>query len=216
MHYPEHLKQAVLAKAKDLPLEGFVEGQGPQQPKVMLIGEAPGKEEIKENVPFIGRSGQLLMEQLQQVGLSRETVYIPSAVRSRPFSVKTKQIAKTGERVTKFPNRTPTKEEIKIFAPLLDWEIAVCQPELILTLGNIGLQRLLGPKPTITAVHGTVIQSPIQTFDEQSQNYHWTQKTYQIIPLFHPAAVFYNYRLKEVVKEDWQVVQKQLQLLKKV
>ena len=65
-------------------------------------------------------------------------------------------------------------------------------------------------------VHGTVIQSPIQTFDEQSQNYHWTQKTYQIIPLFHPAAVFYNYRLKEVVKEDWQVVQKQLQLLKKV
>ncbi len=54
MHYPEHLKQAVLAKAKDLPLEGFVEGQGPQQPKVMLIGEAPGKEEIKENVPFIG------------------------------------------------------------------------------------------------------------------------------------------------------------------
>ena len=74
----------------------------------MLIGEAPGKEEIKENVPFIGRSGQLLMEQLQQVGLSRETVYITSAVRSRPFSVKTKQIAKTGERVTKFPNRTPT------------------------------------------------------------------------------------------------------------
>ena len=50
----------------------------------MLIGEAPGKEEIKENVPFIGRSGQLLMEQLQQVGLSRETVYITSAVRSRP------------------------------------------------------------------------------------------------------------------------------------
>ena len=98
---------------------------------------------------------------------------------------------------------------------MLDWEIAVCQPELILTLGNIWLQRLLGPKPTITAVHGTVIQSPIQTFDEQSQNYHWTQKTYQIIPLFHPAAVFYNYRLKEVVKEDWQVVQKQLQLLKK-
>ena len=58
-----------------------MEGQGPQQPKVMLIGEAPGKEEIKENVPFIGRSGQLLMEQLQQVGLSRETVYITSAVR---------------------------------------------------------------------------------------------------------------------------------------
>ena len=84
MHYPEHLKQAVLAKAKDLPLEGFVEGQGPQQPKVMLIGK-PRKEEIKENVPFIGRSGQLLMEQLQQVGLSRETVYITSAVRSRPF-----------------------------------------------------------------------------------------------------------------------------------
>ena len=113
MHYPEHLKQAVLAKAKDLPLEGFVEGQGPQQPKVMLIGEAPGKEEIKENVPFIGRSGQLLMEQLQQVGLSRETVYITSAVRVDLFC-KTKQIAKTGERVTKFPNRTPTKEEIKI------------------------------------------------------------------------------------------------------
>ena len=70
-----------------------MEGQGPQQPKVMLIGEAPGKEEIKENVPFIGRSGQLLMEQLQQVGLSRETVYITSAVRVGLFC-KTKQIAK--------------------------------------------------------------------------------------------------------------------------
>ena len=84
MHYPEHLKQAVLAKAKDLPLEGFVEGQGTTA-KSDADWEAPGKEEIKENVPFIGRSGQLLMEQLQQVGLSRETVYITSAVRSRPF-----------------------------------------------------------------------------------------------------------------------------------
>lgn len=48
MHYPEHLKKAVLAKAKDLPLEGFVEGQGPQQPKVMLIGEAPEKKKLKK------------------------------------------------------------------------------------------------------------------------------------------------------------------------
>ena len=48
MHYPEHLKQAVLAKAKDLPLEGFVEGQGPQQPKVMLIGEALEKKKLKK------------------------------------------------------------------------------------------------------------------------------------------------------------------------
>ena len=215
MHYPEHLKQAVLAKAKDLPLEGFVEGQGPQQPKVMLIGEAPGKEEIKENVPFIGRSGQLLMEQLQQVGLSRETVYITSAVRVDLFC-KNEADCKNGRKSSQISNRTPTKEEIKILRLCLIGKSLFCQPELILTLGNIGLQRLLGPKPTITAVHGTVIQSPIQTFDEQSQNYHWTQKTYQIIPLFHPAAVFYNYRLKEVVKEDWQVVQKQLQLLKKV
>ncbi len=116
MHYPEHLKQAVLAKAKDLPLEGFVEGQGPQQPKSDADWEAPGKEEIKENVPFIGRSGQLLMEQLQQVGLSRETVYITSAVRSRPFSVKKRsRLQKREKRVTKFPNRTPTKEEIKNF-----------------------------------------------------------------------------------------------------
>ena len=53
------------------------------------------------------------MEQLQQVGLSRETVYITSAVRSRPFSVKRSRL-QNGERVTKFPNRTPTKEEIKI------------------------------------------------------------------------------------------------------
>lgn len=48
MHYPEHLKQAVLAKAKDLPLEGFVEGQGPQQPKVMLIGKPLEKKKLKK------------------------------------------------------------------------------------------------------------------------------------------------------------------------
>ncbi len=71
MHYPEHLETSSFSlKAKDLPLEGFVEGQGPQQPKVMLIGESPWKRRTKENVPFMGqRSGQLLMEQLQQVGL---------------------------------------------------------------------------------------------------------------------------------------------------
>ena len=67
------------------PVEGFVWGSGPTNPALMLVGEAPGENELETGIPFTGRAGKELMASLQSVGLSREDVYITSAVRSRPY-----------------------------------------------------------------------------------------------------------------------------------
>ena len=69
-------------------LEGFVPGQGPLHPKLMIVGEAPGRTEIENFIPFSGQAGKELMASLALVGLTREEVYITSAVRSRPYSIK--------------------------------------------------------------------------------------------------------------------------------
>ena len=74
-------------------VEGFVWGSGPENPAIMLVGEAPGESEVEIGIPFTGRAGKELMASLESIGLAREDVYITSAVRSRPYkwAAKTKR-----------------------------------------------------------------------------------------------------------------------------
>ncbi|MCD5002623.1 uracil-DNA glycosylase [Enterococcus saccharolyticus] len=203
MKYPKKLREEVAMCSQNFKLEGFLEGQGPVPCKIMLIGEAPGKTEIERAIPFCGLSGRELEKNLNDIGLFRKDLYITSTVRSRPYHLKQVVDKKTGQRVVKTPNRTPTKKEVLAHAPLLDWEIQHVNPELILALGNISLQRLLGERFRITDCHGKLFKKPIQQLNQQKDGYEWTKKAYAVIPIFHPAAIFYNRKLVPEIEADW-------------
>ncbi|EAC5558310.1 uracil-DNA glycosylase [Enterococcus innesii] len=204
MQYPKELAIAVQQASRNYPLEGFVPGQGPLQPKLMIVGEAPGRTEIENFIPFSGQAGKELMKSLALAGLTREDVYITSAVRSRPYSVKERINKRSGAHEIVHPNRTPTKKEVLLHAPLLDYELSVVDPPVIATVGNIGLQRLLGNVYYIKDHHGEVIRSKIQESNPTKDGYQWSEKEYLIVPMYHPAAIFYNRTLTPQIEADWR------------
>ena len=107
-----------------------VAGEGPDRPKVMLIGEAPGKEEDLTGKPFVGRSGKLLTEILSDAGMKREDVFITSVVKCRPPK-----------------NRNPKSAEFSICIQThLNRQIAVLNPAVVVLLGGIAAKAILGEK----------------------------------------------------------------------
>lgn len=105
--------------------------------RVMLVGEAPGRDEDMQGKPFVGRAGQLLDRMLGAIGLSRtESVYITNVLPWRPPQ-----------------NREPTPEEIAMLLPFLRRHIALVDPDLLIVMGNTSAQALLG-KRGITRLRG--------------------------------------------------------------
>lgn len=128
---------AVKAPAlKDLS-DNLVFGEGPEDARFMLIGEAPGEDEDLTGRPFVGRAGQLLDKVLMSVGLDREQVYITNIVKHRPPG-----------------NRNPTPAEVAASADLLLAQIKVIGPQVIGTLGNVPSQFFLRTTEGITRLRG--------------------------------------------------------------
>ena len=204
MKYPDKLLAEVKERSKGMRLEGINFGAGPAHPKLMIIGEAPGREEIESLIPFHGASGKELMKSLASIGLKREDVYSTSAVRSRPYSVKKVFSKKENKEVTKYPNRKPTKKEILAHAPLLDFELRYAQPKVIVTVGTTALSRLLDHKYEISKVHGKIIKNTsILELNDKKDGYVWSKEKYTVVPQYHPAAVFYNRKLTDIIAQDW-------------
>ncbi|MGE7633099.1 uracil-DNA glycosylase [Bacillus paramycoides] len=200
--YPDYLVKQVKERSVSYQLEGFLSGQGPENPKLMIVGEAPGETEIYNGIPFSGKAGKHLMEFLERIHIKREEVYITSAVRSRPFKWREKR-ERNGELIQKKYNRTPNQGEILAHAPLLDFELAHMDPPVIVTLGNVALKRLAGKNKKITDIHGQLLKQPIQKLkDIDHAGFIWTEKEYKIFPTFHPASIFYNRSLLELIYED--------------
>lgn len=207
MDYPKELIDEVKQRSKGMKLEGINSGSGPKHPLLMIVGEAPGRNEIVNNIPFSGSAGKELDKSLSQIGLTRDEVYITSAVRSRPYSIKKAFSKRENKEVTKYPNRKPTKKEILAHAPFLDYEMDYAQPKVIVTLGNTGLERLLGPNHKISGEHGKVIEhTSILKLNKKKDGYVWTKEKYTVIPEYHPAAVFYNRKLADDIVKDWEVI----------
>ena len=108
---PESIAQLGKNRIEGSPVEGFVYGEGPKNPELMLIGEAPGEFELVDGIPFIGRAGKELMKSLATIGLSREDVYITSAVRSRPYRWGTKKRARRDNNGTEIQPATHSKRD---------------------------------------------------------------------------------------------------------
>lgn len=157
----------------------LVFGEGPQNPRLMLIGEAPGEQETLLGRPFVGKAGKNLDRFLELASLKREEVYISNAVKLRPTKV-----GKTG----RVSNRPPTREEAALFKPWLLREIAAVSPRVIATLGNVPLQVLTGPRSTIGELHGQVVS--VEGLSAP------------LMPLYHPASLIYNRSLEPVYEQD--------------
>ena len=155
----------------------LVFGEGPKNPKLMLIGEAPGEQESLMGRPFVGKAGKNLDHFLALVGLVRGEIYITNVVKFRP--------TKTGA-TGRLSNRPPTREEIALFRPWLMAEIARVNPGVIATLGNVPLRALTDRRTVIGDVHGTFLERGGR----------------RIFPMYHPASVIYNPSLKEVYRAD--------------
>ena len=120
-------------------------GSGPPTARVMVVGEAPGQQEDRAGVPFVGPSGQLLDEALERAGLQREQVYVTNVVKHRPTA------AVNGRR----KNRAPKRSEIKVCAPLwLHRELALARPALVCCLGAVAAKELLGQSFRLTQQRG--------------------------------------------------------------
>ena len=203
MKYPKKLLEEVKERSQGMQLEGINEGAGPANPKLMLVGEAPGRKEIKTNVPFNGSSGKELMKSLSLLGLKRDDVYITSVVRSRPYSKKIVFDKKINKKIIKYPNRKPTKKELLAHAPLFDYEVNKINPKIIIIMGSTAISRLLGPGYKISKDHGRMLENQsILQLNEKKNDYEWSKKKYIIFLEYHPAAVLYRRKLQLEIQKD--------------
>ncbi len=137
--------------------------------RVMIIGEAPGRDEDRQGKPFVGRAGQLLDRMLEAIGLSRsESVYITNVLPWRPPQ-----------------NRDPNPQEIAMMMPFLRRHVALAKPDLLVLMGNISCQAVLGRKG-ITRLRGN-----------------WQQALdLPVMPMFHPAYLLRQPAAKRMAWAD--------------
>ncbi len=150
-------------------------GAGNADADLMFVGEAPGAEEDRQGLPFVGRAGKLLGELLEGIGLSRDRVFIANVLKSRPPG-----------------NRDPLPTEIEACRPYLFEQIHLIEPRVVCTLGNFATKLLSGSPAGITRVRGT------------PQVHELGGLTVFLMPLFHPAAALRAAKVKETLREDFE------------
>ncbi|MBI2713947.1 MAG: uracil-DNA glycosylase [Rhizobiales bacterium] len=159
----------------------LVFADGNPQAKVMLVGEAPGRDEDIEGLPFVGRSGKLLDRMLAAIGLDRSSVYIANIVPWRPPG-----------------NRTPTPQESQICLPFILRQIELADPDILVCLGGPSAQTLLGIKEGITKTRGRWF------------SFNTGKREIRAMPTFHPAFLLRSPLQKRFVWRDFLAIQKAL------
>ncbi len=158
-----------------------VVGEGSPDASIVFIGEAPGAKEAQTGRPFVGSAGKLLDEMLTKIGLNREDVYITNIVKDRPPN-----------------NRDPRTGEIELYAPFLSQQINLIRPKVIATLGRFSMAFILEKydhpdhDKKIGELHGRILEVNA-AYGKVS-----------VLPLYHPAATFYNRSLRPEFEADFQ------------
>jgi uracil-DNA glycosylase len=149
-------------------------GAGNADADLMFVGEAPGAEEDRQGLPFVGRAGGLLSKLLEEIGMSREQVFIANVLKCRPPG-----------------NRDPQPLEIETCEPYLAEQVRLIEPRVVCTLGNFATKLLTGNPTGITRVAGN------------PQVHSLGGRSVFVMPLFHPAAALRTPAVAERLRADF-------------
>jgi DNA polymerase len=149
-------------------------GAGHADADLMFVGEAPGANEDRAGLPFVGQAGKLLEKLLQEIGLEREQVFIANVLKCRPPG-----------------NRDPQPSEIDNCQGYLREQVELIEPRVICTLGNFATKLLRGDSTGITRLHG---RPEVQVLGSRAV---------RLYPLFHPAAALYTPSMLETLRADF-------------
>ena len=151
----------------------LVMGNGNIDADIVFIGEAPGKNEDEQGLPFVGAAGKFLNEMLAAAGMDRSDVFITNIVKYRPPN-----------------NRDPLPEEKKAFWPYLLKQLQIIEPKVVITLGRHSMEYFL-PDMKISQIHG------------QPKRIQFGDNKLVIVPLYHPAAALYNGSMRQTLIDDF-------------
>jgi len=180
LQYIAHLvgecKKCDLSKTATNP----VPGSGNPNAEIVFIGEAPGEQEDKQGLPFVGNSGKLLDKLLNTIRVPRSDVFICNILKHRPPG-----------------NRDPLPEEMKVCVPYLKAQLKIIQPKIVITLGRFAMNYFF-PQESISRVHG------------QIRNITWQDLPLTIIPVYHPSAGLRNGAMLKSLQNDFLSIGKLL------
>jgi DNA polymerase len=159
----------------------LVFADGNPKARIMFVGEAPGRDEDIQGLPFVGRSGKLLDRMIGAIGLDRSKAYIANVIPWRPPG-----------------NRTPTPQETQICLPFIQRQIELVDPDVLVTLGNPSTQTLLGTREGIMRTRG-------KWFD-----YDTGTRVIRALPTFHPAYLLRSPPYKRMSWQDLRAIAKVL------
>jgi DNA polymerase len=160
----------------------LVFADGNPEARIMFVGEAPGRDEDIEGLPFVGRSGKLLDRMIAAIGLDRSKAYIANVIPWRPPG-----------------NRTPTPQETQICLPFIQRQIELVNPDVLVTLGNPSTQTLLSTREGIMKTRG-------KWFD-----YDTGTRTIRAMATFHPAYLLRSPSYKRMSWQDLRAIAKALE-----
>jgi uracil-DNA glycosylase family 4 len=160
----------------------LVFADGNPQARIMFVGEAPGRDEDIEGLPFVGRSGKLLDRMISAIGLDRTRAYIANVIPWRPPG-----------------NRTPTPQETQICLPFIQRQIELVNPDVLVTLGNPSTQTLLSTREGIMRTRG-------KWFD-----YDTGTRVIRALATFHPAYLLRSPSYKRMSWQDLRSIAKALE-----
>ena len=160
-----------------------VSGSGNPNADIVFIGEAPGAEEDKQGLPFVGNSGKLLDKLLNTIKVPRTDVFICNILKHRPPE-----------------NRDPSPEEIKVCTPYLKAQLKIIKPKLIITLGRFAMNYFF-PEESISRIRGQV------------RKIIWQELPLTIIPVYHPSAGLRNGAMLKSLQDDFLSIGKLLSKL---
>jgi DNA polymerase len=159
----------------------LVFADGNPQARIMFVGEAPGRDEDIEGLPFVGRSGKLLDRMIAAIGLDRSKAYIANVIPWRPPG-----------------NRTPTPQESQICLPFIQRQIELADPDILVCLGGPSAQTLLGIRDGITKARGRWI------------SYDTGKREIRAMATFHPAFLLRSPLQKRFAWRDFLAIKKAL------
>ncbi len=156
-----------------------VMGDGPPDAKIVFVGEAPGRFEEKEGRPFVGLAGKFLVRELERIGMKREEAYITNVVKCRPPD-----------------NRKPRPEEVEECREILEEELRLIRPKIVVLLGDTAVKAMLGKGHKVGKDHGRLIGKD--------------GKKFVVMP--HPSAAMRFRKMRAMFKEDMDGLKRILDL----